>query len=135
MIQDDKNKQPTVSALNREKTSLGLGNRQKRKPTQQLMQEMSESMVKQNKVLIREIDSMSKAVDNMSKRSRSDSLMNERIHDRLESLILEQRTTNILLSQMVSMHKVVMGNESQAKINNTSESIRSEAYNRVLNGE
>lgn len=135
MIQDDKNKQPTVSALNREKTSLGLGNRQKRKPTQQLMQEMSESMVKQNKVLIREIDSMSKAVDNMSKRSRSDSLMNERIHDRLESLILEQRTTNILLSQMVSMHKVVMGNESQAKINNTSESIRSEAYHRVLNGE
>src|SRR5699024_8963903 len=101
-------------SLSRNPTVLTQGG--KRKPSHQMMQEMSESMIKQNKTLIRELKGMSKGIGDMSNSSKINARTSERIHDRLDSLIVEQRTTNILLSQLVSMHSSVMMEDTLGRI-------------------
>lgn len=122
-------------SLSRNPTVLTQGG--KRKPSHQMMQEMSESMIKQNKTLIRELKGMSKGIGDMSKFSKINTRTSERIHDRLDSLIVEQRTTNILLSQLVSMHSSVMMEDTLGRIDREkqAETIRMVAYDRVLRGE
>jgi len=122
-------------SLSRTPTVLTQGG--KRKPSHQMMQEMSESMIKQNKTLIRELKGMSKGIGDMSNSSKINARTSERIHDRLDSLIVEQRTTNILLSQLVSMHSSVMMEDTLGRIDREkqAETIRMVAYDRVLRGE
>ena len=122
-------------SLSRTSTVLTQGG--KRKPSHQMMQEMSESMIKQNKTLIRELKGMSKGIGDMSNSSKINARTSERIHDRLDSLIVEQRTTNILLSQLVSMHSSVMMEDTLGRIDREkqAETIRMVAYDRVLRGE
>lgn len=109
----------------------------KRKPSHQVMQEMSQAMVKQNKSLIRELKRMSKDINVSSKTSKQILMTGERIHDRLDSLIIEQRTTNILLAQLVSGHNSVMSDDTLERIDRekNAETIRYLAYDRVLRGE
>lgn len=122
-------------SLSRTPTVLTQGG--KRKPSHQMMQEMSESMIKQNKTLIRELKGMSEGIEDMSNSSKINARTSERIHDRLDSLIVEQRTTNILLSQLVSMHSSVMMEDTLGRIDREkqAETIRMVAYDRVLRGE
>src|SRR5699024_9854122 len=93
--------------------------------------------IKQNKTLIRELKGMSKGIGDMSNSSKINARTSERIHDRLDSLIVEQRTTNILLSQLVSMHSSDMMEDTLGRIDREkqAETIRMVAYDRVLRGE
>ncbi len=108
---------------------------ERRKPTHQVMQELSESLVKQNRELVSVMGSMSKSIERMAAESAKDSMTSERIHDRLESLTLEQRATNMLLAQLVAYHESVVVNNNQATLNNRAELIRTDTYGRVLSGE
>lgn len=55
----------------------------------------------------------------------------DRIHDRLDTLAIESRVTNLLLSEMVAIHQTVINNDTDEK----RENIRADAYNRILNAE
>lgn len=131
----------SVSSTNKHeglnRTPTVITSKGKRKPSHQVMQEMSEAMVKQNKALIRELRRMSKDMDVTSKSSNQIAVTGERIHDRLDTLIVEQRTTNILLAQLVSGHNSVMSDDPLDRIDRDkqAETIRFRAYDRVLRGE
>lgn len=53
-----------------------------------------------------------------------------RLHDRVDTVAIEGRVTNVLLAELVSIHKSITTDTPQ-----DSEAIRADAYNRVLNGE
>lgn len=53
-----------------------------------------------------------------------------RLHDRVDAVAIEGRVTNVLLAELVSIHKSITNDTQQ-----DSEAIRADAYNRVLNGE
>lgn len=106
-----------------------------RKPQHEIMAELSESMDKQQRMMTKEMTSMSKQMKEITRGSKSDSIMSERIHDRLESLILEQRTTNILLSRMVAIHESVLIDRDRVLTHSRAENIRMDTYNRVLHGD
>lgn len=55
----------------------------------------------------------------------------ERLHDRVGALAVEGRVTNVLLAELVALHKSIVKED----ITESSEAIRSDAYDRVLNGE
>lgn len=55
----------------------------------------------------------------------------ERIHDRLDTQIVETRVTNMLLSELIALHQSVITEETDA----ARDSIREDAYRRILNGE
>lgn len=55
----------------------------------------------------------------------------ERLHDRVDALAIEGRVTNVLLAELVAIHKSVVIEDTTK----SSEAIRGDAYNRVLNGE
>lgn len=130
-------KKPYNSTLNRGEPSLmsGTGRNSKRKPQYQIMEELSELIAKQNKKVLYEMTSVSESVEQMANLTRTNTITSERIHDRLESLILEQRATNILLSQLISIHSSVMGSDNNVRINNKAENIRLDVYDRVLRGQ
>lgn len=135
MMQNARNTNPG-GLLNKDLSPLGTG-AGKRKPSHQVMQELSESMLKQNRTLVREFQKVSSELESMSKSTKTNTMTSERIHDRLDSLIVEQRTTNILLSQLVSMHNSVMSEDPIERLDRKefAESTRLNAYNRVLRGE
>lgn len=55
----------------------------------------------------------------------------ERIHDRLDAQIVETRVTNMLLSELIALHQSVITEETDA----ARDSIREDAYRRILSGE
>lgn len=117
--------------------SRGLGSNvpTRRKPQHEIMQELADGMDRQQRVLTKEIKDVSKNMKEISKLTRTDVVTAERIHDRLESLILEQRTTNLLLAKMVAMNESVLLDSNKFTINKEAEQIRNEAYYRVLHGD
>lgn len=110
-------------------------NTRPRIPTQQLMQEMSETILIQNEMLVEELDVLVKTIHESGRTNDANLLMSERIHDRLESLSLEQRATNMLLSQLVAIHSAVMPDDQSQQINQDAENIRMNIYDRVLRAE
>lgn len=115
----------------------GLGSNvpTRRKPQHEIMQELADGMDRQQRVLTKEIKDVSKNMKEISKLTRTDVVTAERIHDRLESLILEQRATNLLLAKMVAMNESVLLDSNKFTINKEAEQIRNEAYYRVLHGD
>lgn len=55
----------------------------------------------------------------------------ERLHGRMDALAIEGRVTNVLLAELVAVHKSIV----QEDIATSSMAIRNDAYDRVMNGE
>ncbi|MCC2248951.1 hypothetical protein JUJ52_03130 [Virgibacillus sp. AGTR] len=55
----------------------------------------------------------------------------ERIHDRLDAVMVESRVTNVLLSELVALHQTVITDNTDE----VREAIRNDAYHRVRNAE
>lgn len=55
----------------------------------------------------------------------------ERLHDRMDSLIVESRVTNMLLSELIALQRLVLPEDTDE----SREAIRNDVYNRILNGE
>lgn len=55
----------------------------------------------------------------------------ERIHDRLDAVAVESRVTNMLLSELVSLHQTVITEDTDE----AREAVRNEAYLRIRNAE
>lgn len=55
----------------------------------------------------------------------------EQVHDRLDSLLVENRVTNLLLSELIAMQRVLIPEETDG----IREAIRSDAYGKILSGE
>lgn len=55
----------------------------------------------------------------------------ERLHERMDAMTIESRVTNVLLAELVAVHKSVVSENIEL----SREAIRNDAYNRVLNGE
>lgn len=55
----------------------------------------------------------------------------ERIHDRLDTIAVENRVTNLLLSELVALNRSIITEETDE----LREEIRNDAYGRVLNAE
>ena len=55
----------------------------------------------------------------------------QRLHDRMDALLVENRVTNLLLSEMVALQQSVIHDDTDG----VREAIRTDAYNKVLNGE
>lgn len=112
-----------------------LSKGKQRKPTYQVMDDIAKGMSAQSKSLGLEFQSINKSLDDLIQITGSSTTMDERIHDRLEAIALEQRTTNILLAKLVALHESVVVERNGAQIQNKSEGIRMDAYGRVLRGE
>lgn len=55
----------------------------------------------------------------------------ERLYDRMDSLIVESRVTNMLLSELIALQRLILPEDTDE----SREAIRNDAYNRILNGE
>lgn len=55
----------------------------------------------------------------------------QRLHDRMDALLVENRVTNLLLSEMVALQQTLIHDDTDS----AREAIRTDAYNKVLNGE
>lgn len=55
----------------------------------------------------------------------------ERIHDRLDTIAVENRVTNLLLSELVALNRSIITEETDE----LREEIRNDVYHRVLNAE
>ena len=55
----------------------------------------------------------------------------DRLHDRLDSLVVENRVTNVLLSELVALHQTVVTDDTDE----AREAIRNDAYYKVRNAE
>lgn len=55
----------------------------------------------------------------------------ERLHDRVDALLVEQRVTNYLLAELVATQKLIIRDD----VTDDARQLRGEAYRRVLNGE
>lgn len=55
----------------------------------------------------------------------------ERIHDRLDTIAVETRVSNLLLSELIALHQTVITEETDE----TRDAVRNEAYQRVRNAE
>lgn len=55
----------------------------------------------------------------------------ERLYDRMDSLIVESRVTNMLLSELIALQRLVLPEDTDE----SREAIRNDVYNRILNGE
>lgn len=55
----------------------------------------------------------------------------ERLHDRMDSLIVESRVTNMLLSELIALQRLILPEDTDE----SREAIRNDAYSRILNGE
>lgn len=55
----------------------------------------------------------------------------ERVHDRLDTVAVESRVTNMLLSELVALHQTVITEDTDE----VREAVRNEAYHRVRNAE
>lgn len=106
-----------------------------RKPQHEIMQEMTEDIAKHNRRTNKELNQISKHVTSLSKYTKANTITNERVHDRLESMLYEQRVTNILLAKLVTINETVLLDDVKAEVALQSEALRSETYNRVLNGD
>lgn len=120
------------SPLNR---GLGSKGPQKRKPQHEIMEELSESMSEQQKRMTREMSNISKNINNMAKHSKSDTITAGRIHDRLESLLYEQRATNMLLAKLVAINESVLIERDRDMLPLEAEKVRMDTYHRVYRGD
>lgn len=107
----------------------------RRKPTQQIMEDMAEGMILQNEALLGTIKSVQNDMKGISKYSRTDRVISEQIHDRLETLIIEQKTTNLLLSELVAIHSSIIPKDEKREVQSHAENVRLNAYDRVLRGQ
>lgn len=85
---------------------------------------------KQNQAVFTAIKEQTAVVENQLKTEINQRDWTERLHGRLDALAIEGRVTNMLLAELVAAHKTMAGT-----IEHSSEHIRSQAYNRALNGE
>ena len=54
----------------------------------------------------------------------------DRLHDRLDSLVVESRVTNVLLAELVALQQAVI----TEPVDDLREAVRNEAYARIVNG-
>lgn len=114
---------------------LGAKSIPKRKPQHEMMAELSESMGEQQRMMTKELTSISKNINSMMNHSKSDTITAGRIHDRLESLLYEQRATNMLLARLVAINESVLIERDQAMLPSKAETIRMDTYHRVYQGD
>lgn len=99
----------------------------------------SQAMIKDMPVLFKGLYAQMKDINKLTREhleshrrtSDSDSRMLERIHDRLDSVVVESRVTNMLLCQLVAIQESVIS----TNVDNIAEAVRAEVYNAILNGE
>lgn len=53
------------------------------------------------------------------------------LHDRMDSLLVESRVTNMLLAELIALQRLIIPEDTDEM----REAIRNDAYNKVLNGE
>lgn len=106
----------------------------KSKPTHVLMQDLMLSMPKQFKGFSHELNVLQELIATHIHETNQTTSTLERVHDRLESMLVEQRTTNILMTQLIALQESVL-DVNHTEILAKAEEHRSEAYARVSNGE
>ena len=105
-----------------------------KKPIKEMIEEVVLSLPKQNNNMISELRKITRELEILNARELKNNIAISRIHDRFESSLLEQRTTNILLAEMVALHSSVL-NLDPNMLAQQAEMHRMNAYNRSLNGE
>ena len=105
--------------------------------TQQLLVEMPkmlQHLEQQNeatqRLLKRQLQMMQKQVDATS----STGSMLGLVGDRLDTLTVEQKVTNLLLSELIAIHQTIIHDASN-EVEDKRDVIRNYAYMKVLNGE
>lgn len=101
----------------------------------QQMQAQMPQYLKQMTKQLATLQSITKEQYNLLKKqtaqSQSEIHWMEQIHDRLDSLIVESRVTNLLLAELIALQRVVIPEETDGN----REAVRNDAYRRILNGE
>lgn len=93
--------------------------------------EMFKTFGKQNAAVHRAIKEQTAILQNQLTIQVNQRDWTERLHERMDAIAIESRVTNVLLAQLVAIHKSVV----VENIDSRQEDIRSDAYHRVLNGE
>lgn len=104
------------------------------KPTNVLVQEAVLALPRQFKGLSHQIEVLQELTATHIHGTTQENITLERVHDRLESILLEQRTTNILLSRLIAVHESML-DVNEDEIHAKAESYRMNSYGRVYNGE
>lgn len=132
-----KNESSTVSDLPSIPTSKQVVNRVKSKPTHEIMSDLLETLPEQldlQKSVIYELKVLQeldvKSVDELGRLH----LTVERVHDRIDSLVVEQRATNMLLSQLLAVHSMIASVDAD-EVYRSADMMRSDVYQRIQNGE
>lgn len=132
-----KNESATVSDLPSIPTSKQAINRVKSKPTHEIMSDLLETLPEQldlQKSVIYELKVLQeldvKSVDELGRLH----LTVERVHDRIDSLVVEQRATNMLLSQLLAVHSMIASVDAD-EVYRSADMMRSDVYQRIQNGE
>lgn len=128
-------KQPTVTTKAPTADELmGALRTVAKKPIKEMIEEVVLSLPKQNKNMISELRKITRELEKLNTRELNKNIAISRLHDRFESSLLEQRTTNILLAEMVALHNSVV-NINPNELAQRAEMHRVNAYTRSLNGE
>lgn len=105
--------------------------------TQKLIDGMPELFVGLNKqinTLQKAVREQSRVQANVAKKqiavAQKEHLLLERIHDRLDSLLVEGQVTNVLLSELIAIQRSVITDN----VDGQRDAIRNEAYDQILSG-
>ena len=102
--------------------------------TQQLLTELPAMLQQMQEQSIGLQKSIKWQVNQMSKQStlaESQYELTNRVYDRIDALTAETRVTNVLLAELVAIHKSVVSDTNNAE----RERVRQDAYATVLNGQ
>lgn len=92
--------------------------------------ELFKTLGKQQGAIFRAINEQTAVIKDQLKMNTNQRDWTERLHDRIDALAIEGRVTNMLLAELVAVHKSIVKED----ITESSEAIRGDAYTRVMNG-
>lgn len=126
-------------------TALGMEQRrgnaselQRKQDIQRAAQEIPEALgtisnqiAKMQRVILQHADAQERAMKAQADERAYEVGWSERVHDRLDALLVETRVTNHLLAELVAVQKAIISDDTFM----ARRDIKADAYARILNGE